>query len=165
MNVISFFSSFLPGKIAGDVSFFLLFIGGSLALAFVLGRTRIISVVVFSYVAFAFVETIPATMFSFAPEGKAMIFLGLLVFLVAIGDYILDIHISNPTSTFFSRILVMGCLGSGLVLSLLLSLVSEPLALRFLSPTVHSYFTDPFAQLAWMAAPLFFLLFINKRKH
>jgi hypothetical protein len=80
MNVISFFSSFLPGKIAGDVSFFLLFIGGSLALAFVLGRTRIISVVVFSYVAFAFVETIPATMFSFAPEGKAMIFLGLLVF-------------------------------------------------------------------------------------
>ncbi len=164
MNVVSFFSTFLPGKIAGDVSFFLLFIGGSLALAFVLGRTRLISVVVFSYVALAFVGALPPAIFSFAPEGKAIVFFGLLVFLVAVGDYILDIHISNPSSTFFSRVLVMGCLGSGLVLSILLSLFSKSFALRFLSPTVFGYFSDPLARIAWMTAPLVFLLFINKRK-
>jgi hypothetical protein len=165
MNVVTFFSSFLPGKIAGDVSFLLLFVGGSLALSFVLGRTRLISVVVFSYVALAFITVLPESMFSFASEGKAIVFLILLVFLVMVGDYILDIHISNPTSTFFSRVLVMGCLGSGLVLSMLLSLVSRAFSLQFISPTVYSYFSDPWARIAWMAVPLIFLLFINKRRH
>ena len=59
MNVVSSFASFVPGKIAGDISFLLLFVGGSLALSFVLGRTRLLSVVVFSYVALAFVGAAP----------------------------------------------------------------------------------------------------------
>ncbi len=164
MNVVSIFSTYIPTKLAGDVSFLLLFVGGSLALAFILGRTRLLSVVVFSYVALAFVTVIPTTMFSFASEGKAIVFLALLVFLVIVGDYILDIHISNPTSTFFARVLMMGCLGAGLVLSIVLSLVSRSFALQFISPTVHSYFSDPWARIAWMAAPLIFLLFVNKRR-
>lgn len=158
------FSSFLPGKIAGDVSFLLLFVGGSLALAFVLGRTRLVSVVIYSYVALALVVTLPVVVFSFAPEGKAIVFLALLIFLVAVGDYIVDIHISNPTSTFFSRVLVMGCLGSGLVLSILLSLVSQSFALQFLSSTVYGYFAAPLSRIVWMAAPLLFLFFVNKRR-
>lgn len=164
MNVFASFSSFVPAKFAGDISFVLLFVGGSLALSFVLGRTRLLSVVVFSYVALAFVLALPAAWLSFAPEGRAIAFLGLLVILVMVGDYILDIHISNPTSTFFSRVLVMGCLGTGLALSMALSLVSSSFALRFLSPTVYGYFSDSWARLVWMAAPLLFLLFVNKRK-
>lgn len=164
MNVLAFFSTFMPGKLAGDVSFLLLFIGGSLALAFVLGRTRLISVVVYSYVAFAFIVVLPGAVFSVVTEGRAVVFLVLLVFLVAVGDYILDIHISNPSSTFFSRVLVMGCLGSGLVLSMALSLVSRSFALQFLSPTVYGYFVSPFARIAWMVVPLAFLLAINKRR-
>lgn len=164
MNVLAFFSTFMPGKIAGDVSFLLIFIGGSLALAFVLGRTRLISVVVYSYVAFAFVAVLPGAILSAVTEGRAVIFLILLVFLVAVGDYILDIHISNPSSTFFSRVLIMGCLGSGLVLSMALSLVSKLFALQFLSPTVYGYFVSPFARIAWMVVPLAFLLAINRRR-
>ncbi|MGB2791096.1 MAG: hypothetical protein IPJ67_02775 [Candidatus Moraniibacteriota bacterium] len=164
MNVLTSFFSFVPGKFAGDLSFLLLFIGGSLALSFVLGRTRLLSVVVFSYVALALVLTVPASWIAFAPEGRAIIFVVLLAFLVMVGDYILDIHISNPTSTFFSRVLVMGCLGTGLAMSMALSLVSRSFALRFLSPTVYGYFSDSWARLVWMAAPLVFLLFVNKRR-
>ena len=165
MNVVSsFFASFVPGKIAGDISFLLLFVGGSLALSFVLGRTRLLSVVVFSYVALAFVSVAPNGWFSPVSEGKAIVFLALLVFLVMVGDYIFDIHISNPTSTFFSRVLVMGCLGTGLAFSMALSLVSRSFALRFLSPTVYGYFSNSWARLAWMAAPLLFLLFVNRRR-
>lgn len=161
----SFFSSFIPAKFAGDFSFFLVFVIASLLLAFVLGRTRLVSVVIFSYVALAFVLVIPASFLSSLPEGRAIAFLTLLSVMVLVGDYIVDIHISNPSSTFFSRVLVMGCLGSGLVLSMLLSLTSPSFALRFLSPAIYGYFCDPIARLAWMTVPLVFLLFINKRKH
>lgn len=164
MNVFPMIASFLPTKLAGDLSFLLIFVGGSLALAFALGRTRLMSVVVFSYVALALVDVIPSSVSSAFPEGRAVLFLGLLVVLVAVGDYILDIHISNPTSTFFSRVLVMGCLGAGLVMSIALSLVSRSLALQFISPAVYGYFTDPIARIVWMAAPLVFLLFLNKRR-
>lgn len=164
MNVLTPFISFIPGKFAGDLSFLLLFIGGSLVLSFVLGRTRLLSVVVFSYVSLAFVLTVPVSWFAFAPEGRMIVFLLLLAFLVMVGDYILDIHISNPTSTFFSRVLVMGCLGTGLVMSMALSLVSRSFALKFLSPTVYGYFSDSWARPIWMVAPLIFLLFVNKRR-
>ncbi len=164
MNIFSPLLSFIPAKFAGDLSFLLLFIGGSLALSFVLGRTRLLSVVVFSYVALAFVLALPASWLAFSSEGRAIAFLVLLSALVMVGDYILDIHISNPTSTFFSRVLVMGCLGTGLAMSMALSLVSQSFALRFLSPTVYGYFSDSWARLVWMAAPLLFLLFVNKRK-
>lgn len=160
----SFFSSFIPAKFAGDLSFLLVFVIASLLLAFVLGRTRLVSVVIFSYVALSFVLVIPSSFIGSLPEGRALIFLVLLSMLVIVGDYIVDIHISNPSSTFFSRVLVMGCLGSGLVLSMILSLTSSSFALRFLSPTIYGYFTNPFPRLAWMIVPLVFLLFINKRK-
>lgn len=164
MNFITSLPSFLPDKIAGDFSFFLIFVGGSLALAFILGKTRLINVVVFSYISFALIDAIPFSFFSFASQGKAIVFLSILILLVSVGDYILDIHIANPTSTFFSRVLVMGCLGSGLVLSILLTLVSKSFALQFLSPLVYSYFASPIARIVWMVIPLIFLLFINKRR-
>ena len=164
MNVLATLDSFVPGKFAGDLSFLILFVVGSLALSFVLGRTRLLSVVVFSYVALAIVSAIPSSWFSFSSEGRAIVFLGLLFSLVLVGDYILDIHISNPTSTFFSRVLMMGCLGTGLAMSIALSLVSRSFALKFLSLTVYGYFSDPLARLAWMVAPLLFLLFVNKRR-
>ncbi len=164
MNFLSAASTFIPAKVAGDLSFLLIFIAASVALAFVLGRTRLIGVVVFSYAAFAISLTIPAPVLSSIPEGRAISFAVSLVVLVAVGDYILDIHISNPMSTFFSRVLVMGCLGAGLAFSIILSLVSKPFALSFLSATVFSYFASPVARLVWMVAPLAFLLFLNKRK-
>lgn len=164
MDPLSSFAAFLPTKIAGDLSFFLLLVGGSLALSFALGRTRIVSVVLYSFAAFSFVGALPASFFAFMPESRAVIFLGILVVLVAVGDYIVDIHISNPSSTFFSRILVMGCLGSGLILSMLLSLLSRSFALQFISPAVYGYFTGFPLSIIWMAAPLLFLLFLNKRK-
>ena len=78
MNVFPMIASFLPAKLAGDLSFLLIFVGGSLALAFALGRTRLMSVVVFSYVALALVDVIPSSVSSALPEGRAVLFLSLI---------------------------------------------------------------------------------------
>ena len=157
-------TSIFPGNIAGDISFFLIFLCASLTLAFVLGRTRLISMVMYSYVAFAFIQSFPKNMFLLVPHGETLAFFLLLTILVIIGDYIVDIHISIQTSTFLTRIFIMGILGSGLVLSFSLSLVSKIFALQFISLTVYDCFSSPVARIFWMMAPLVFLFFINKRK-
>lgn len=164
MNVLAPFLSFFPDTIAGDFSFLLFFIAGSLASGFLLGKTRLITVVVFSYVAFAFSLVLPDTLFAFSPYGRSIVFAGFLLVLVILGDSILDVHISNPTSTFLGRVLIMGCLASGLVMSLLLFFIPKTLSLQFISPAVYTYFGTQTARILWMAIPLIFLLFINRRR-
>lgn len=166
MKTIShFFDSFsLPTKLAGDVSFLLLFFGGSMVLSFVIGRTRLLSVILYSYVALSIVTFLPSNMTSFSPEGRAILFVAILFLLVSTGDTLVDIHISNSSSKFFSRVFLLGCLGSGLVFSMALSLLSKSFALQFLSPVVYGYFATPLARTLWMVAPLLFLFFLNKRR-
>lgn len=164
MNVLTSFLSFIPDTVAGDFSFLLFFVAGSLAFGFLLGKTRLITVVVFSYVAFAFLLVLPDALFDFSSYGRSIAFAGLLLFLVIFGDSILDVHISNPTSTFLGRVLIMGCLASGLVMSLVLFFVPKSLSLQFLSPAVYAYFGTQTARILWMILPLVFLLFINRRR-
>ena len=153
-NIFFALLSFIPAKFAGDLSFLLLFIGGSLALSFVLGRTRLLSVVVFSYGTGVCLALPASWLLSLR---RAIAFLVLLSALVMVGDYILDIHISNPTSTFFSRVLVMGCLGTGLAMSMALSLVVAIICASIsLADRLRLFLSDSWARLVWMAAPLLF---------
>jgi len=164
MNVLTPFLSFIPDTIAGDFSFLLFFIAGSLASGFLLGKTRLITVVVFSYVSFSFSLILPDALFAFSPYGRSIAFAGLLIILVVVGDSILDVHIANPTSTFLGRVLIMGCLASGLVMSLLLFFIPTSLSLQFISPVVFTYFGTQTARILWMTLPLIFLLFMNRRR-
>ena len=165
MDAISAFSpaKFLPVTIAGDISFALIFAAICLALGLYLGRSQLVSVVMYGYIDVAVLTVFPASFYAFSPYGKAYVFAGIFIFLFFVGDYVLDIHISSAGSDFFWRILMMSFLAVGMLTSIVFSLLPAKDLTQYLSKSSLLYFISPNAQIAWMLVPLFFLLFINKR--
>jgi hypothetical protein len=159
----SFLHKFLPGGLAADLSFLLLFVVLCVALGVYLGRSQLVNVLIYGYVGVALVHVLPRAWTDFSPYGQAIVFTAILIFLVLVGDYLFDIHISSAGSDFFWRVLVMSFLAVGMVVSIILTLLPRGMALQYLSKTVYGYFTLPLAQVLWMTVPLLFLLFINKR--
>lgn len=153
----------MPAKIAGDISFLLIFIAICLALGLYLGRSQLVSLVIYGYVGIAIMTVLPDALFSFSQYGKAFVFIGIFLFLFLVGDYLFDIHISNAGADFFWRILIMSFLAVGMITSILLAFLPSSFVLQYLSKTSSAYFISPNAQIAWMIIPLLFLLFINKR--
>ena len=162
LNTLSL-SKFIPATIAGDVSFLLVFLAICIALGVYLGRTQLVSIVMFGYISVALMTVLPVDIFLFSVYGKAIVFLGIFFFLFFVGDYVLDIHIPNAGADFFWRILIMSFLAVGMLTSIIFTLLPKADVLQYLSKTSLSYFISPTAQIAWMLVPLFFLLFINKR--
>lgn len=165
MNSLQSFSvsKMLPFTIAGDISLILIFIAVSLAFGLYLGRSQLVSIVMFTYIDAALLSVFPADMFAFSIYGKVGVFLGLLLFLYFTGDYLLDIHISGSSSDFFWRIVLMSFLAVGMITSILLSMLPKVDVLKYLSVTSSGYFISQNARIAWMVLPILFLLFINKR--
>jgi hypothetical protein len=162
LNTLSL-SQFIPATIAGDVSFLLIFIAVCLALGVYLGRTALVSIVMYGYIGVALLTVLPIDIFTFSLYGKAIIFASIFLFLFFVGDYVLDIHIPNASADFFWRILIMSFLAVGMLTSIIFTLLPKADILQYLSKTSMDYFISPTAQIAWMVVPLFFLLFINKR--
>lgn len=162
-SVQSFVDGILPHGLAGDISFLLIFVVVCIALGVYFGRTQLLGILIYGYVSAALLHVFPVEWMSFSPYGRAIIFLALVIFLVLVGDYLFDIHISNAGSDFFWRVMIMSFLTGGMLLSILLTLVPKTEALRYISATVYGYFALPLAQVLWMTVPLLFLLFINKR--
>jgi hypothetical protein len=163
-QVINYFSALaIPKNIAGDMSFLLIFIGASLALGFVFGRWKIISIIINVYIVLAFISVLPASLFVMPVYSKSMTFILLLVVLTAIDRRLFDLHISNASSDFFWRLLVMSLLMTGMIVSAILSFLPKVIATGFISVTVYGYFASSGALIFWMVTPLLSLLFINKR--
>jgi len=153
----------LPKNIAGDMSFLLFFIGASLAFGFIFGRWKLINILINVYIALAFIGVLPDSLFVSSVYAKAATFIVFLIVLTAIDKRLFDLHISNAGTDFFWRLLVMSVIVTGMIMSVLLSFLSENAALEFISATVYGYFASPWALIFWMATPLISLLFINKR--
>ena len=150
-------------SLAGDLSLLLLFIGVSIGLGFLLGRSRLILILIDIYMARALMTVLPAEWLSFSPYGGVLVF-----FLLFIGHFFIyrrlfDLHIYNMGTDFFWRILVMGILVTGLLMSSTLYFLPKKLALDFLSLSVYGYFASSLALTLWMLLPLVGLVFINNR--
>lgn len=163
-NITAFFSAFsLPKNFTGDMSFLLFFVGASLAVGFIFGRWKLISILINSYIALAFISVLPASWFTASVYAKAETFIILLILLTAIDQRLFDLHISNAGVDFFWRLLVMSIIVTGMITSILFSFLSKNVALGFVSPAVYGYFASPWALVFWMVVPLISLLFINNR--
>jgi hypothetical protein len=162
LNTLSLATA-LPKSMAGDISFLIVFLAVCVGLGVYLGRSQLVSIVMYGYIDVALMSVISADLFAFSPYGQAIVFLGIFFFLFFVGDYVLDIHISNTGSDFFWRILIMSFLGVGMLTSIVFTLLPKSVTMQYLSASSLSYFTSPTAQIAWMVTPLLFLLFINKR--
>lgn len=157
------FFKFIPAKMAGDISFLLVFLALCLVLGLYLGRSQLVSLVIYGYVGVALMTVFPSSFFDFSAYGKAIVFLAIFLFLFFVGDYLFDIHISNAGADFFWRILIMSFLAVGMLTSIVLTLLPKADVTKHLSPASSGYFVSPTAQVAWMVVPLLYLLFVNKR--
>ena len=157
------FTSFLPDKIAGDISFWLVFIAAGIVFGLVLGRSRMVSTVAFSYIALSIVRSIPEDIFAFSPlYGQTIAFVGLLVVMVLVKDSLFEIEGSGIGGGFIWSLLV-GFLLTGMLLSIIVSFVAKKAALGYVSAPTYAYFADPWFAVFWLVFPLFVLFFLNRR--
>lgn len=163
-DFLSFFPSFqLPKNLAGDISLILLFLGFSLAMGFIVGRWKLINILINVYISLAFINVLPERLLDMSEYGRVGIFVVLLVALTAVDKRLFDLHISNAGTDFFWRLFVMSILVTGMVFSSFLYYLPQPTALQFISMTAYGYFASPTALLFWLAMPILSLLFINNR--
>ncbi len=165
-TVTQFFSRIdfgLSKTFAGDLSFLFLFMGVSLVLGFVFGRYKLVNILINVYIALAVVEVLPDNWLTFSSYGEVLVFLGILVVLTLVDQWLFDIHMSNAGTDFFWRLIVTSLLVTGLIVSVLLSYLPEQAALDFISQGAYQYFASPAALLFWTVLPIVSLLFINKR--
>jgi hypothetical protein len=162
-SVQLFLNKFLPQGLAGDISFLILFVVTCLAIGIYFGRSQLVSFLIYGYIGVALLHAFPQKWLLFSPYARAIVFVGVYVFLVVVGNYLFDVHISNAGSDFFWRIVVMSFLTVGMVSSILLTLLPRGVVAHYLSESMYSYFAFPLAQVLWMVVPLFVLLFMNKR--
>lgn len=162
--VNTFFSTLsIPKNLAGDLSLLLIFFALSLAIGFILGRWKLVNILIDVYIVVAFLSVLPKEFLAFSPYAKAGLFVGLLFLLSMVDDRLLDVHIANAGTDFFWRLFVMSILVTGMLVSVTLAFLPKVTALSYISLTAYSYFASPMALVFWMTLPLVALLFINNR--
>ncbi len=150
-------------NLAGDLSLMLLFIGVSIGMGFFLGRSRLISILIDVYIARALMAIIPTDWLTFSPFGGVIVFILLFIILFFVDRRLFDLHLSNASTDFFWRVLVMGILVTGLIVSTVLYFVPLKVALGFISLSLYGYFASATALVFWTVVPIVGLLFINNR--
>lgn len=156
-------TTFLPNKIAGDLSLILLFIGVSILAGFIFGRWKLVNILINVYIAVAIVGIVPQDWFDVSVYAKAGLFLGLLVLLTMFDERLFDIHITSAGTDFFWRFFVTSFLVTGSVLSSVFNFLPKYIVLEWVSPNLYFYIASPWALMFWLVVPIFSLFVINTR--
>lgn len=153
----------LPKALAGDLSLILLFIGVSLLAGFIFGRYKLVNILINIYIAVAIIGILPPDWLDFSVYARAFGFLGLLVFLTAIDQWLFDIHLTTAGTDFFWRFFITSFLVMGAAISTFFSFLPRSLALNWISPTLYGYVAGPWALIFWLVVPIIVLFIINRR--
>lgn len=154
----------LPDILAKDISFLIFFFIISIAFGMVVGRFRLINVLINVYIAIAILTVMPKEVFSPHSVVALLFFVVAVIVLTMVDSHLFDIHISGSGGSFFWRLFVMSFFEAGLIFSVLMSFWNEATLLQFISSDIYNLFVSPYARIFWMMAPLFILFFINKKE-
>lgn len=127
-----------------------------------LGKHKLMTVLINIYVAFAVVSVIPKSVLLDYNQ-KILIFLGILVIMTILDKRFFDISFSGAGSGFLFRVFSMSFLEIVLVLSIIFSYTPVKVALGYISSDAYAYLVTGWAPLIWMAAPLLYMFFIYKK--
>lgn len=158
LEKIGFSTSF-----SGDVALVVLFAVFSVAFGLLIGRFKLINVLINIYIAIAILGVIPAEILSFHNSSNIILFAIIILMLNLVDNHLFDIHISGSGNSFFWRLFVMSFFEMGLIFSTVLAMLPAKFILKYISVDAYGVFTDPYARLFWMVIPLVFLIFINKK--
>ena len=132
----------------------------SFVFGMVLGKHKLMSVLVNVYVSFAVVSVVPKEIFNQADQ-KALAFIVLLAILTLISRKIFDISFASGGSAFMWRVFVVSFLQVVLILSIVFSMLPKKESLTYVSNNAYGYLVIGWAPLFWMLIPLvcMFLLY------
>ncbi len=144
------------------VTLVLVLLAVTVAFWLLVGRFRLHSVLINIYIAFALAQTFPKDIVGTNSNLLIMLFLIFIVLFTLMGKYTFDIHLSGSGLAYW-QIFVMSFLEVGLIASILVRFVGDKTLVKFVSKDALFYFSSPWAQFLWLALPLVFLIYINKK--
>ena len=154
----------LAASLTQDITLLLVVVLASFLLGVFVGRSKLVSILVNTYISFALVSVIPAAYLAVNYTYKLLALLILIVALTIWGKRIFEISFSGVGSGFMWKIFVISFLEVVLILSMVVSMMPKKEALSYVSLSSYGYLiTDPM-RLVWTAVPLLFLLFVQRRR-
>lgn len=154
----------LPAGLAGDFSFLIFFFLISIVFGMLIGRFRLINVLINVYIAVAILTVIPYEILKPNSIATLFVFLITVLILTLIDSHLFDIHISGSGGSFFWRLFVMSFFEAGLIFSVLISFWGIKTVTNYFSADIYNLFASDYSRVFWMVAPLFVLFFINKKE-
>ncbi|PJA87220.1 MAG: hypothetical protein CO141_00565 [Candidatus Moranbacteria bacterium CG_4_9_14_3_um_filter_42_9] len=152
----------LSQKLSQDVMLILIIALISFVYGMLLGKYKIMTVLINIYVSFALISVIPKD-FVLDYNTKLILFFVLVAGLTLVSKRFFDLSISGAGSYFLLKVFLMSFLQVALVLSIVFSTVSKKVALEYVSLDAYGYLTAGFLPLVWMVLPLAYMFFIYKR--
>jgi len=154
----------LPNGLAGDISFLIFFFLISVVFGMLIGRFRLINVLINVYIAIAILTVIPQEILRPYSVATLFVFIITVIALTMVDSHLFDIHIAGSGGSFFWRLFVMSFFEAGLIFSVLISFWGIKIASNYFSSDIYNLFASAYARIFWMLAPLFVLFFINKKE-
>jgi hypothetical protein len=163
MNLSLIFSQLgLSPKITQDVMLFLVVALVSFIFGMLVGRYKLITVLVNIYVSVALLSVFPKGIF---PDYSysLILFFGVIVLLTVLGKKMFEMPLSGSGKGFLWRVFAMSFLEVVLMLSVALSLMPKKVALGYISPDSYGYLVSENFAFLWMLFPLVFMFVIHKK--
>ena len=165
MNPITLLSNLgVPANLTQDIMLLLFVALASFIYGTLIGRWRLMTVLINIYVAFAVVMVIPAEIVA-DYNLKLLIFFVLIVVMTFFNKRFFDISFSGSGTNYMLRVFAMSFLEIALVLSIAFSMVPKKVALGYLSLNAYTYLIAGYAPLIWMALPLVYMFFMYRKMH
>jgi hypothetical protein len=152
----------LAASMTQDITLLIVIILASFLFGIFIGRSRLVAVLLNAYVAFAIVSVIPASYLT-SYTYKLLVLLILIVALTLWGKRLFEVSISGIGSGFMWKIFALSFLEVVMILSMVISIIPKKEALIYVSLSSYGYLIADPMKLIWMAAPLVFLMIIQKR--
>lgn len=165
MNPITILSNLgVPANLTQDIMLLLFAALASFIYGTLIGRWRLMTVLINIYAAFAVITVMPADLIA-DYNAKLLIFFILLVGLTLLNKRFFDISFSGSGTNYMLRVFLMSFLEIALVLSIVFSSVPKKVALGYISANAYSYLVVGWAPLVWMALPLIYMFFMYRKMH
>ena len=150
----------LGGNISRDIA--LLIIIGLLSLfsAMIIGRQRLVSVLLSTYISMAVVTVLPKD-FMANTSYKLILFLVLIAFFTLSGKRFLSGSLAFGSKIW--KLFIFSFLEIVFIMSVIFSIIPKSMALDYVSSSAYSYFTSGWFPFIWLAAPLMLLLIFCRR--
>ncbi len=145
-----------------DLIFLAVIILVSFVFGILVGRFRLISILINSYVSLAILKAVPQD-FLTTYTNSLIFFFVLFIALTLAGKKLFEIRIYGSGSGFLWRVFSISFLEIMLLVSVVLTTIPKKVALVYVSKNVYQLVASPNAYFLWLIMPLVGLLLVRKK--